>query len=100
MTHRLYHYAELGSTNDEAKRLAALGEPEGTLVVAFGPPDDDTWEPCDLEALERTWKSWPEPFCGAAPGPMVNFHPKSARNGVNREPSQFLREALGCPFRP
>lgn len=72
---------------------------EGTLVVAFGPPDDDTWEPCDLEALERTWKSWPEPFCGAAPGPLVNFHPKSARTGARSEPARFLRDALGCPFR-
>lgn len=32
--HRVYRYSTLGSTNDEAKRLAALGEPDGTLVVA------------------------------------------------------------------
>ncbi len=31
---RVYHYLTIGSTNDEAKRLASMGEPEGTLVVA------------------------------------------------------------------
>lgn len=31
---RVYRYSTLGSTNDEAKRLAMLGEPNGTLVVA------------------------------------------------------------------
>ena len=33
-SHRLYRYETIGSTNDEAKRLALLGEPDGTLVVA------------------------------------------------------------------
>ncbi|MBI5829646.1 MAG: biotin--[acetyl-CoA-carboxylase] ligase [Chloroflexi bacterium] len=32
--HRFYRYESLGSTNDEARRLAALGEPEGAVVVA------------------------------------------------------------------
>ena len=32
--HRIYHYATVGSTNDEAKRLALLGEPHGTVVAA------------------------------------------------------------------
>jgi BirA family biotin operon repressor/biotin-[acetyl-CoA-carboxylase] ligase len=32
--HPVYHYACLGSTNDEAKRLAEAGAPEGLLVVA------------------------------------------------------------------
>jgi BirA family biotin operon repressor/biotin-[acetyl-CoA-carboxylase] ligase len=31
---RIFRYTTLGSTNDEAKRLAALGEPDGALVVA------------------------------------------------------------------
>ena len=34
MARKVYRYDTIGSTNDEAKRLAALGEPEGTLVVA------------------------------------------------------------------
>ena len=34
MARKIYRYAEIGSTNDEAKRLAALGEAEGILVVA------------------------------------------------------------------
>lgn len=32
--HKFYRYESLGSTNDEARRLAALGEPEGAVVVA------------------------------------------------------------------
>ncbi len=32
--HRYYRYESLGSTNDEARRLAALGEPEVAVVVA------------------------------------------------------------------
>jgi hypothetical protein len=73
---------------------------EGTWVVAFGPPDDDTWEPLDHEALERTWRSWPEPSRGAEPGPLMNFHPRRAGGaGGFRESAGLLREALGCPFR-
>jgi len=33
---KLYYYKEIGSTNDEAKRLAALGVGEGTVVIAEG----------------------------------------------------------------
>jgi BirA family biotin operon repressor/biotin-[acetyl-CoA-carboxylase] ligase len=32
--YQIHRHDSLGSTNDEAKRLALLGEPEGTLVVA------------------------------------------------------------------
>lgn len=31
---RIHHFMTIGSTNQEAKRLAADGEPEGTIVVA------------------------------------------------------------------
>jgi BirA family biotin operon repressor/biotin-[acetyl-CoA-carboxylase] ligase len=34
MNFRLYRHDSLGSTNDEAKRLAQLGEPEGAVVTA------------------------------------------------------------------
>lgn len=34
LTYRIQRHDSLGSTNDEAKRLAALGEPEGTVIVA------------------------------------------------------------------
>ncbi len=34
LPHRVFRYETIGSTNDEAKRLALLGEPDGTLVVA------------------------------------------------------------------
>lgn len=73
---------------------------EGTLVVAFGPPDDDTWEPHDPEALERTWRSRPEPSRGAAAGlgPLVSFHPRGSRSGGFRASAGLLRLALGCPF--
>lgn len=71
---------------------------EGTWVVAFGPPDDDTWAPRDPEALERTWQSRPEPARGVAAGPLVSFHPRSTRGGGFRESSGLLRQALGCPF--
>lgn len=55
------------------------GWQEGARVVAFGPPDDDTWEPADPEALERTWRSFiPEPL-GPDPAPLVSFHPKGNR---------------------
>ena len=32
--HRIYHYPEIGSTNDRAIELAAAGEPEGSIVIA------------------------------------------------------------------
>lgn len=32
--HPLYYFPTIGSTNDEAKRLAAMDAPEGTLIVA------------------------------------------------------------------
>ncbi|MCZ6694948.1 MAG: biotin--[acetyl-CoA-carboxylase] ligase [Acidobacteria bacterium] len=34
MGHRIYHYPEIGSTNDRAIELAAAGEPEGSIVIA------------------------------------------------------------------
>jgi BirA family biotin operon repressor/biotin-[acetyl-CoA-carboxylase] ligase len=34
LKYRIHHYDLIGSTNDEAKRLADLGEPEGTVVSA------------------------------------------------------------------
>lgn len=70
----------------------------GTWVVAFGPPDDDTWEPLDSDVLEQTWRSRPEPARGGS-GPLVTFHPRSTRGGGFRETSGLLRLALGCPFR-
>ncbi len=32
--HRIYHYPEIGSTNDRAIELAAAGESEGSIVIA------------------------------------------------------------------
>lgn len=34
ITHRIIHHNVIGSTNDEAKRLAASGEKDGTLITA------------------------------------------------------------------
>jgi BirA family biotin operon repressor/biotin-[acetyl-CoA-carboxylase] ligase len=34
MTFKFHHFDSIGSTNDEAKRLAGLGEPEGTVITA------------------------------------------------------------------
>lgn len=34
MDFKFHHFDSIGSTNDEAKRLAGLGEPEGTVVTA------------------------------------------------------------------
>ncbi len=34
MNFKFHHFDSIGSTNDEAKRLAGLGEPEGTVVTA------------------------------------------------------------------
>jgi len=31
---KIYHYTSIGSTNDEAKKLAQMGAPHGTLVIA------------------------------------------------------------------
>ncbi len=49
---RVLVYPRLGSTNEEAKRLAEAGEPEGTLVVA----DEQT---AGRGRLQRTW--WAPP---------------------------------------
>ena len=70
------------------------GWEEGVRVVAFGPPDDDTWEPLDVEALERTWRSW-SPSADPEPGPQVNFHPRSARAWGTRGALGQFRESLG-----
>lgn len=67
----------------------------GSRVVAFGPPDDDTWEPRDLEALERTWRSWQPAADAAEAGPLVNFHPRRARTWGPRESLGLLRDAFG-----
>ncbi|MDY7039945.1 MAG: biotin--[acetyl-CoA-carboxylase] ligase [Chloroflexota bacterium] len=45
---RVVAYPRVGSTNDEAKRLAEAGEPEGTLVIA----DEQT---AGRGRLQRTW---------------------------------------------
>ncbi|MCL6634117.1 MAG: hypothetical protein K6T63_16015, partial [Alicyclobacillus herbarius] len=34
LAHRIVYFESIGSTNDEARRLAQEGTPEGTLVVA------------------------------------------------------------------
>jgi BirA family biotin operon repressor/biotin-[acetyl-CoA-carboxylase] ligase len=45
---RVVAYSHIGSTNDEAKRLAEAGAPEGTLVIA----DEQT---AGRGRLQRTW---------------------------------------------
>ncbi len=68
---------------------------EGSRVVAFGPPDDDTWEPGDLEALERTWRSWQPAADVVEAAPLISFHPRRARMGRARESLGLLRVAFG-----
>ncbi len=72
---------------------------EGSWVVAFGPPDDDGWEPLDPEGLERTWRNWPESPRESAPAPLLNFHPRRTKGGGFGGSAGLLRLALGCPFR-
>jgi BirA family biotin operon repressor/biotin-[acetyl-CoA-carboxylase] ligase len=48
---RLLHYASIGSTNDEAKRLARAGAPEGTLV----------WADQQLAGRGRRGRNWVSP---------------------------------------
>lgn len=76
--------------------VAVPGWRSGSRVVAFGPPDDDTWEPLDLEALERTWRSW-QPAADPLdrPGPLVSFHPRRGRASRTRDAMDLLRDALG-----
>lgn len=49
---RVVVYPSIGSTNDEAKRLAETGEPEGTLVIAEG-------QTAGRGRLQRSW--WAPP---------------------------------------
>lgn len=49
---RIHYYASIGSTNDEARRLASAGAPEGTLVIA----DEQT---AGRGRLHRRW--WAPP---------------------------------------
>ncbi len=58
LAHRIVHYARIGSTNDEARRLALEGTPDGTLVVA----DEQT---AGRGRLGRAWV--------AAPGEALLF---------------------------
>jgi BirA family biotin operon repressor/biotin-[acetyl-CoA-carboxylase] ligase len=50
---QVVYYPSVGSTNDEAKRLAGTGAPEGTLVIA----DCQT---TGRGRLDRQWWSPPE----------------------------------------
>lgn len=46
----IYHYPTIGSTNQEAKRLAADGAPEGTLIIA-------EQQTCGRGRMSRPWFS-------------------------------------------
>jgi hypothetical protein len=71
---------------------------DGTRVVAFGPPDDDTWEPLDRDELERAWRA--APGRPEAATPLIAFPPRGMRNGGFRDAAGTLRLAFGCPFTP
>lgn len=75
---RVLVYPRLGSTNDEAKRLAEAGEPEGTLVIA----DEQT---AGRGRLQRTW--WAPP--GTALLMSLIFRP-------NLAPYQAQRLTMFC----
>ncbi len=70
---RVLAYSRLGSTNDEAKRLAEAGEPEGTLVIA----DEQT---AGRGRLQRTW--WAPP--GTALLISLIFRPQLAPHQAQR----------------
>ncbi len=70
---RVMAYPRLGSTNDEAKRLAAAGEPEGTLVIA----EEQT---AGRGRLQRTW--WAPP--GTALLMSLIFRPNLAPHQAQR----------------
>lgn len=70
---------------------------EGIRVVAFGPLDDDTWEPLDFDELETIWRTAPEVPVAA---PLVAIPPRGTRNGGFRDAAGTLRQAFGCPFHP
>ncbi|MBM4187721.1 MAG: hypothetical protein FJ206_10480 [Gemmatimonadetes bacterium] len=70
---------------------------DGTRVVAFGPPDDDTWEPRDPDELEHAWRAAPELPAAA---PLLSYPPRGVRHGGFRHAAGTLRQALGCPFHP
>src|SRR4030043_1265109 len=48
--HKLYYYQEIGSTNDEAFRLAGAGAREGTVIIANS-------QTKGKRRLQRTWHS-------------------------------------------
>lgn len=73
------------------------GAEEGARVVAFGPPDDDTWEPLDPDELEHAWRAAPEMPSAA---PLLSFPPRGIRHGGFRDAAGTLRQAFGCPFHP
>ena len=76
--------------------VEVLPRDEGTRVVAFGPPDDETWEPLDPDEIERAWKAAPDNRDPATP--LFAFPPRGTRHGGFRESAGVLREAFGCPF--
>ena len=48
--HQLYYYKQIGSTNDEAFRLALSGAPEGTMLIAES-------QSAGRGRMQRTWYS-------------------------------------------
>lgn len=67
LAYRIHHHDVIGSTNDEARRLASLGEPEGAVVAA----DSQT------AGRGRAGRAWVTPS-GAAIAMSVILRPRTA----------------------
>lgn len=82
LTYRLHRYDALGSTNDEAKRLAELGAPEGTAVLAE----------TQTAGRGRAGRTWITPR-GAAIALSIILRPQKAPD-PQRLPAQVTHIAL------
>lgn len=74
-----------------------VGADGSSRLLRMGPPDEDGWEPDDLESIRRAVAV--DAVLGRRPAPRPLPPPPRPGDGLRREaPPDVLRRALGCPM--
>lgn len=74
-----------------------VGADGSSRLLRMGPPDQDEWEPDDLESIRRAVAV--DAVLGRRPAPRPVPPPPQPGSGLPRGPApDVLRRALGCPM--